>query len=73
MPKLRNATRAAAVTFATRMAEREKTGMRIYAAPGEGPRVWYIRPFDYPAPPCCEEVAQILFGPGPSNMDMEGA
>jgi hypothetical protein len=63
MPKIRNATRAAAVAFAEKVALKEGTGVNIYAAPGEGPGVWYVRPLDLPAPPCCEQVAQILFGP----------
>ena len=69
MPKIRNATRAAAVAFAQKVAQKEGTGVVLYAAPGEGPKVWYVRPLDLPAPPYCEQVAQILFGPGPSNME----
>jgi hypothetical protein len=63
MPKLRNKTRSAALQFAQRYAEQMKSGVNVYAAPKEGSKVWYIRPLDYPAPPCCECVAQVLLGP----------
>jgi hypothetical protein len=63
MPKIRNATRAGAISFAKKVAECEETGMSVYAAPGEGTKVWYIRPIDHPAPPRCIEVAQIQLAP----------
>ena len=63
MPKLKNASRAAAMSFAERVAEREQTGMNLYSAPKEGPGVWYVRPLDYPAPPFCECIAQVLLAP----------
>ena len=72
MPKLRNASRSAALAFARKVVERERTGVNVYAAPNEGSRVWYIRRLELPAPPRCECIGQVLLGPGPSNMEESG-
>jgi hypothetical protein len=73
MPRLRNATRDAAVALAQKIAMCEETSVNVYESLNEGPGVWYVRFWDVPAPPNCACAAQIMFGPGPSNMEESDA
>jgi hypothetical protein len=60
MPKLKNASREDAIALAEKIADREDVGVNVYQPANEGEGVWYLRFADYPPPPNCECVAQVV-------------